>query len=200
MTDTKKVLQPSLNKLRKDKFTLVITIPNILKDLNSKNIRENDFFNLDSLQFSVYNINIPSSSIPEHPLHIYGQNYNVTSYDRPPYEPCTVNFQVDNEFNNYWVIWKWLQLINDPILSRYASKNILENGAPKTIPEQYNYQTDIVAFGKDEYNNDKVRFTFKYAFPTILGELDYNYRDPEQLETYFKFVFNQLDITLLPEI
>ena len=191
------VIQAPLNKARKDKFILVLTIPNILKGLNIRTPREDLFFNLDTLQFSVYNINVPTISIPEVPLHIYQQNYNVTSYDRPPYAPATINFAVDNEFKNYWVIWKWLQMINEPNDARYADKKVFPSGPPETIPTTYNYQTDIVVFGLDEYNNKKSRFDFKYCFPTTLGELNYNYRDPEETDCYFSFVFNQLDIQLL---
>jgi len=191
------VTQAPLNKARKDKFLLILTIPPIMKEINKKGPREDFFFNLDTLQFSVYNINVPKISIPEVPLHIYQQNYNVTSYDRPAYPPATVNFAIDNEFKNYWVLWKWLELMNDPLNAEYISKQAYLYDKPKTIPEQYNYQTDIVAIGLDEYNNHKIRFEFKYAFITSLGELNYNYRDPEETDCYFDFVFNQLDVHLL---
>lgn len=191
-------IQSPLNKFRKDSFSLVLTIPNILKGLNIRTPREELFLNLDTLQFSVYNVNVPKSSVPAHPVHIYGQNYNVTSYDRPEYAPVTINFAVDNEFKNYWVLWKWLQLLNDPVESTYASENVFPGGdVPETIPKQYNYQTDIVVFAKDEYRNNKAKFTFRYAFITALGELTYNYRDAGEMDCYFEFAFNQLDIELL---
>jgi hypothetical protein len=190
-------VQATLNKARKDRFILVLSIPNILKGLNVRGEREDSFFNLDSLQYSVYNITVPEVTIPEHAVHVYGQNYNVTSYDRPPYPPATVNFAVDNEFKNYWVLWKWLQMINEPLTSRYADKRVFPNGPPETIPDQYNYQTDITVFALDEYNKMKARFTFKWSFITKLGELTYNYRDPEETDCFFNFSFNQLDITLL---
>lgn len=190
-------IQAPLNKARKDKFILILTVPNILKGLNIRTPRENQYFNLDTLQFSVYNITVPKMNVPEEALHIYGQNYNVTSYNRPPFSPTTVNFAVDNEFKNYWVLWKWLELLNDPLESTYASKNEFPGGPPPTIPKMYNYQTDIVVIALDEYNKMKARFLFKWAFITNLGELSYNYRDPGETDCYFDFVFNQLDITLL---
>jgi hypothetical protein len=190
-------IQAPLNKARKDKFILVLTIPNVLKGLNIRTPRKDLFINLDSLQFSVYNITVPKIAIPEHALHVYGQNYNVTSYDRPPYPPVTVNFAIDNEFKNYWILWKWLQMINEPLKSTYADKTVFPGGQPPTIPEMYNYQTDIVVFALDEYNKMKAKFTFKWSFIVGLGELIYNYRDPEETDCYFDFAFNQLDITLL---
>ena len=198
------VQQPHLNKLRRDKFTVVLTIPTILRELNTRNIREDKFFNLDSLQFSVYNVSIPKHSVPEIPLHFGQQNYNVTSYDRPAYDPVVINFEVDNEFKNYWVLWKWLQLLNDPLNAAFAGTDRAgtfpfgELSRPEEVPEIfYNYVTDITVFAKDEYNNDQAKFLFKYAFITNLAELNYDYRDAEQLSCSFTFVFNQMDIELL---
>ena len=192
------IRQPHLNKLRKDKFIVFLTIPNILKGLQSRSAREDKFLNLDTLQFSVYNINIPKVVIPEHQVHFGQQNYNITSYNRPAYPPVTINFEVDNEFKNYWVLWKWLQLLNDPQSAAYAGKEIFPAGAPVLEPKIVpNYQTTIMANALDEYDGEKARFVFTNAFITTLGEMEYNYRDPSQLQCQFTFVFNRLDIELL---
>jgi len=192
------ITQAALNKVRKDKFLLVLSLPNIMKGLNSRKSREDELLSLDSLQFSLYDIIIPQHSIPEVPIHFGQQNYNVTSYNRPAYPPVRVGFEVDNEFKNYWVLWKWQQLINDPIESTYAGKEIFPNGAPESIPPIVpNYQTTITVFGRDEYDNKIIEFTYKYAFITKLGELSYNYREHDQLGCSFEFVFNQMDIHLL---
>lgn len=192
------IKQPHLNKLRRDKFTLILTLPQILREIDTDRIREDSYLNLDSLQFSLYNVNIPRSIVPEYQLHYGQQNYNVTSYDRPAYPPVVVNFEVDNEFKNYWVLWKWLQLLNDPLNATFAGKNIFPNGPPDEFLDiYYNYVTTIYVLAKDEYNKDKAKFIFKYAFITELGELDYSYRDPDQLGCQFTFVFNQMDMELL---
>jgi hypothetical protein len=199
MADLLPITQAPLNKARKDKFQLILTIPNVLKGLNARNIREEKFLNLDSLQFSVFGINIPNSIVPEIPLHYAGQNYNVTSFDRPAYPPCTVNFTVDNEFKNYWVLWKWLQLLNDPLNSTYGGPEIFkEGGYPKLEPKTlYDYTTTITVNAMDEYNNVKTQFEFRNAFIKRLSEYSYNYRDPEEIECSFDFVFNQMDIHLI---
>jgi len=192
------IMQPHLNKLRKDKFKLILTLPNIMKGIESRNSKEQKFLNLDSLQFSVYNLNIPRSTVSEHQLHFGQQNYNVTSYDRPAYAPVTINFEVDNEFKNYWVLWKWLQLLNDPKDASYAGKNIFPEGKPELLPDIVpDYQTKIVALSIDEYNNPQAEFVFKNSFITMLDDLDFNYRDSDQLQCNFTFVFNQLEINLV---
>lgn len=199
MADLLPITQAPLNKARKDKFQLILSLPNVLKGLNAKNIREEKYLSLDSLQFSIFGINIPNSEVPEIPLHYSGQNYNVTSFDRPAYPPCTVNFTVDNEFKNYWVIWKWLQLLNDPLNSSFGRPDIFkEGGYPKLEPKSlYDYTTTITVNALDEYNNVKTQFEFRNAFVKRLGEYSYNYRDPEEIECSFDFVYNQLDIHLI---
>lgn len=200
MSDNISIIQAPLNKSRKDKFQLILTIPNILKSINSKSVRESEFMNIDSLQFSVYGFNVPTIEVPAIPLHYAGQNYNVTSFDRPAYQPATVNFVIDNEFKNYWVIWKWLQLLNDPKESTFGGPNIFKNQGrgPEIDPKiLYDYTTLITAYALDEYNNRKVEFSFSNAFATRLGNFSYSHRDPEEIDCSFEFVFNQLDIQLI---
>jgi hypothetical protein len=192
------VTQSHLNKIRKDKFTMVLTIPNILKELNTRRTRSNDLLNLDSMQFSLFDITIPKVTIPEHQVHYGQQNINITSYDRPAYPPITVNFEVDNEFKNYWVMWKWLQMLNDVHDASYTGKDIFPNGPPKLEPDVvYNYTTHLYVIVKNEYNKDVTKFTFLDSFITELGDLVFNYRDTELLNTHFTFVFNKLDVELL---
>jgi hypothetical protein len=192
-----KITQPTLNKARQDSFRLILTIPNILKTINSSNIRENKLLSLDKLQFSVYNINLPDISIPEIALQAFGQNYNVTSYNRPAYTAVTVDFEVDNEYNNYWTMWKWMTLFNGVNTGLYGDKDLFPKGYPKLEPKiQYDYTTSIFLELLDEYRNPKIEFTYKYAFPTKLGGLTFNYRDTNQVKSSFTFVFNQLEAKL----
>lgn len=200
MSDNLPVIQAALNKARKDKFELVLTLPNILKKLNNRNTRENEYLNLDSLQFSVYGVNVPTIEVPAHSLHYSGQNYNITSFDRPAYPPASVKFTVDNEYKNYWVIWKWLQLLNDPNNSTFGRPDIFKGigGYPEVEPQiLYDYTTLVTLRALDEYNNAKIEFEFKYAFVTRLGDFSYDYRDPEEIECNFDFVYNQLDMRLI---
>lgn len=189
------VQQSILNKNRKDKFLLVLNLPNVLKEINklSSGDRKTDFLNLDSLQYSVYGSVVPTVAIPEVDMSYGGQTAKVSSLHRPAYGAVTVNFTVDNYYNNWWVLWKWLNLIND-------SRSGLYNAADVNDPNgQYtnSYQSNITVYGLDEYNNKKIQFDYIAAFITGLGEITYNYRDAEQLESSFTFVFGQLDVKLL---
>jgi hypothetical protein len=201
MAEQLPIIQAPLNKSRKDKFQLILTLPNILKTINTKSIRETDYLNLDSLQFSVYNVSIPNIEVPAHDLHYGGQSHNITSFDRPTYAPSSVGFVIDNEFKNYWVIWKWLQLFNDQINGTYGRPDIFNaNGKvyPKIEPQALNdYTTTIFINALDEYNSPKVKFEFKNAFAIKLGNIQYDFRDPDEIGCTFDFVFNQLDVQLI---
>ena len=105
--------QSPFNKERKDKFVLVIPTPKVLREDVSKTVRNNTFVNPDSMQFSIYGSVIPTVSIPEESVRFSGQTLNVTSYNRPVYDPIEVKFTIDNRFQNYWFIYTWLNKLND---------------------------------------------------------------------------------------
>jgi len=222
--------QSILNKARKDKFLLVLDVPKVLKDINS-NTRSNDLVNLDKLQFSVFGSVVPTVNVPNQTINTYGQPYNITSMSRPPYEPITVGFNVDNNFDNYWVLWKWLAILNDPKKSgmtdyftefreeknrvmdniRDLSKdpnNLLNNEKTEPVKnvtykhiemqnDYTDYQTTITIYGLREYNEQIVRFDYTNAFIINLGQINYDYKDPSEIDCSFQFVFNQMDVTLL---
>jgi hypothetical protein len=59
------------------------------------------------------------------------------------------------------------------------------------------YQTDISIFGLDEYEKPVVEFKYTKAFPTDLDEISYNYRQSNEIESSFTFVYSQLYISML---
>jgi len=108
--------QSIFNKARKDKFLLVLTLPSILRDANAPLLSERtkELVQLESLNYSVWGSIVPDVIIPSQDLGMQGQTYKVTSQTRSSYPLITVNFNVDNLFNNYWLLWKWLEVLNDP--------------------------------------------------------------------------------------
>lgn len=198
MSTTQAVQQSILNKNRKDKFLLVLNLPDILKGQNkvSAGDRATEYLNQDSLQYSVYGTIVPRVTVPSVDAPFGAQVPKVTSYSRPGWEPVTVNFIVDNGFNNWWVLWYWLNVINNSTASGYNANGL--SPGPSIIPNRTTtYQTDITVYGLDEYNNKKIQFNYLHAFITSLGEISYNYRDGEQIESTFTFEFGQLDVELL---
>jgi len=196
--------QSITNKARSDKFLLVLTLPPVLRDLDTPilSTRTQEYIQQDALQFSVWGVVVPSASVPPQNIRWGGQPYNVTSQSRPEYSPISINFTIDNYFNNYWVLWKWLDKMNQIKPSgmddHFAYKNIDSN--PSLLSNKYtDYQTTLTVFGLNEYNVRVIRFDYFNSFITDLGEIRYNYRDETELESNFNFVFNQMNITLLED-
>ena len=185
--------QSILNKSRLDKFILIFSIPRALREIN---VRENSARNSnnvieDKLQLSVYGAVVPELTVPSIQVPYAGSNLYQSAHAREAYPPVTVNFTADNEFNNYWVIYKWLNLMHDQKTGIYDDADL--------DPENQfnNYQTDMTLYGLDEYENKRIEFTYTKAFPVTLGNLEYNYRTSEEIESSFTFVYSQLHTKLL---
>ena len=197
--------QSQLNKSRLDKFLMVISLPESLRNINTTDLgaRGDTKVNENSLQFSVYGAVIPSVTVPEITEQYAGQSIKLSSHRRPAYNNVTVKFTIDNNFNNYWIIYKWLDLLNNDQESVFDLDNIAgtrsssnrDKNASLTPPDLY--MTDMTLFAKDEFDKNKVKFTYKNAFPVSLGQIDYNYRTETEIETSFEFAFSQLLVELL---
>lgn len=197
------ITQSQLNKSRFDKFLLVLNLPTVMRNLEStnKNLRGNNYIAQNALQFSVYGSVIPQISVPAVEAPFAGGTYKLSSNTRPPYDEITVNFTIDNKFNNYWVIYKWLDILSDDKNIVFNANNILTGNPNATIIpnslQPQNYQTDFTIFAKDEFDTNIVKFTYTKAFPVALGGIDYNYRESGEIETSFTFAFSQFLAELL---
>ena len=103
--------QSVLNKSRADKFLLVFDIPPILKEFNKKFNQDNTSIVSDSVQFSIFGTAVPEITVPATETRYAGSTLYVTSHSKNPYPPVSVQFKVDNEYKNYWVIYQ-LSLIH----------------------------------------------------------------------------------------
>ena len=181
--------QSVLNKAGTDKFILVLKLPSALQaelDVDSKKGR-------DRLQISVHGSIIPEVQLPTIPITYHGQTYNTTSHTRPNWQPLTVNFLVDNDFFNYWVIWKWISILNTPRTSIYGAE-----ATPYTDENNIvKYQTHVSLYGLNEYNIPVIEFIYYYCFPTNLAAINYSYRDSGIIESSFQLQFSQFDVKLI---
>lgn len=199
--------QSQLNKSRLDKFLMVINLPDSLKGINTTDLgtRADKKVNENSLQFSVYGAVIPSVTVPEITEQYAGQSFKISSHVRPAYNNVTVNFTIDNKFNNYWVLYKWLDLLNNDKESVFdiddlsktpelpaVSKNKERSSNPPDL-----YMADMTLYAKDEFDKNVAKFLYKNAFPVSLGQINYNYRTEGEIETTFEFAFSQLLVELL---
>ena len=193
--------QAVLNKARVDKFLLIITMPLALRNIDVRYGNETPSKIIsDKLQMSVWGNVVPSIIVPSVAVPFQGQVPKVTSFSRPAYEPVTVNFNIDSEFYNYYVIWKWLALLNDPIKSVFDannSSNLVDAGTntvinprkPNYIPQ---YSSQISLQPLNEYNQVLGEFVFTQCFATSLNGINFNYQGSEEITSSFTFDFSQL--------
>lgn len=185
------VFQSPFNKQRRDKFILVLTIPDILKDKIAEITRRNNTVNFNTLQFSIWGAVAPPIEVPPVLVPYSGQTLKVTSYARPEFPSLKISFTVDNQFNNYWVLYKWLDVFNN------STSGIFDPNNPNIDSNTTEYMTDISIYGLDEYGKRTVRFDYIRSFPIGLEGVNYNDRDPNEMECGFQFAYHQLKMSLL---
>ena len=184
---TNSMQQAILNKSRADKFLLIFDIPPILKEFNKKFNQSNLSIISDSVQFSIFGTAVPEITVPAVETRYAGSTLYVTSHGKNPYPPVSVKYNIDNEYKNYWVMYQWLNLLHDQYEGRYNAREINEYD-----PDFQDYQTDLTIYGKDEFNNNRIKFTYTKAFPTTVDAIDYNYQTPDEIASGFSFVYSQL--------
>jgi hypothetical protein len=199
--------QAITNKARIDKFLLIITMPEALRSIDVKYGNETPSKIIsEKLQMSVWGNVVPSINVPSISVPFQGQVPKVTSFSRPAYDPVTVNFNIDSEFYNYYVIWKWLALLNDPKTSVFdasnssglidsATKALINPDKPGYIPK---YSSQITLQPLNEYNQILGQFVFSQCFATSLNGINFNYQGSEEISSSFTFEFSQLTFTINP--
>ena len=177
--------QSMLNKSRGDKFLLVFDVPRVLRP-NIPWLQEhsNTSFSSDTVQFSIFGTTVPEINVPAVDARYSGSTYYVSSHNKPAFPPVSVKFNVDNQYRNYWVIYQWLNLLHDQV-EGYDVTGRLSN-------IETNYQTDLTVYGKDEFNNNRIKFTYTKAFPTTVDTINYDYQKSAEIVSGFTFVYSQL--------
>jgi len=182
--------QTILNKTRKDKFLLTFNLPNALKKLQSTT-RDNLHLDVDTMQFSIYGTVVPKIEKPAVEIRYSGSTLYNSAHSINPFPPVSVKFTVDNRYNNYWVIYQWLNLLQDEKTGLFDKRDLVVNDKFEK------YQTNIIVTALDEFNEKVMEIVYTKAFPVGLGELEFNYRSDDEMECSFDFVYSQLNINLL---
>lgn len=181
-------LQSSLNRSSKDKFYMVLELPYALKE----RAKTDPNISIDPLQISVHGTIVPDIAVPEVDVRFLGQNLHLSTYARPNYPPITVNYVVDSNYRNYYVLWQWLDVMNMAIKDTYGGTT---NADPLMVGDQFEYQTTLKIIALDEYNEPVIEFIYSKAFLSLLGGLSYSYREGTALvESTATFHFSQLDV------
>lgn len=186
--------QSLYNKARKDKFLLFLTLPEILKNVEKRETKESGYLDFDTLQYSIYGHITPEIIVPAVGLGYSGQEVKVSSHSRVPYSNSHVTFDVDNEYKNWWVLYRWLNTLNDDKFSYYnEDKTIPQGEAEKALQK---YTSNFTVYALDEYgggeapNNKVMQFNYTGCFPVSIGKIEYSDRDPKILTCELEFAFN----------
>jgi hypothetical protein len=190
--------QAILNRSRIDKFSIVLDLPKYLKD-NIDNVLQSSY-NADSIQFTVIGSPVPAIQIPQIKVPFGGQAYNTSSNSRPAYEPLDLNFFLDNGYQNYWILWKWLNLFNDVYDSTTQMIKPLDLGSNVLTNPMNDFRSNFTIYGEDEFNNKIISFHYEQAFIIGLSEIKYSFQSPEEATCNAKFVFNRLTVELLKDV
>ena len=59
------------------------------------------------------------------------------------------------------------------------------------------YQGSATMYALDEYNEQTMKFDYEGLLPVSLGNIDYNYRTADNIDTTFEFSFSKLTPILL---
>lgn len=191
--DQYQIDQSILNKTRQDKFLMILNLPNALISKKTKE-RSNKRVDFDALQFSVFGAPVPDIIIPAIGQYYQGQELKVSSHSREPYENIFVDFTVDNLYRNWWVIYSWLNFLNDERVSYYDKDDISPKEAWEASEE---YRANFTVFGLDEYDNPVIRFDYIGAFPVSLTSPKFSDQNPEEIRSGFEFAFTFFDASLV---
>lgn len=150
------------------------------------------------MQFTIFGSVVPDINVGYTTERYAGQSMVLSNHSKDPPSPITVNFTIDNNFNNYWFIYKWLDLISDDQTGVYNGK-----GQQHCVPGMPGlpYQTKLSVFSLDEYQVAKtIRFDFTQAFPVSLGGFNWSHRDDGLITSTFSFMYSQFRAELLCEV
>ena len=189
------VQQSPFNKARVDKFTLVLNLPTALKPINRRFVRDNSSINLDTIQFSIEGTVLPEIVVPAVETRHTGGNIYVSSHSRSPHPPVSVQFTIDNHFNNYNVIYQWLNLQRDEREGVYGIVNARKLASPEAVLKEYSTTFNLIV--KNENNEPVMRFDYHNAFPTKLGSVKWDSQDSKEIVCTFDFVFSNITCTVI---
>ena len=176
--------QSVINTSRKDQFLLVFDIPCGMKEDVRRDDRLCRSNNIERLEYNVWGTVIPDITVKNEEIAFGGQSFEFSSLGRPAYGAINCNFTVDNRYDNYYILWKWLNLQNHS-MTGMRSENIKE------------YTTTISVYPLDENKVPVAEFIFHDAFVSSLGSITKSTRDAGETESTFSFHFSQLDMKLV---
>jgi len=192
--------QTILNRSRNDKFLFVMDLPKNLK--KTSDLVMQDSYSANKIQFTTFGSPVPNIKIPEKAISFGGQVYNTSSFSRPAYEALSLKFLIDNGYQNYWILWKWLNLFNDNqnSTSDVAAAAVVTQKELILKNPMSDYMATFSVFGLDEFNNKVIEFKYENAFITSLSPIDFSFQSGSEIICTATFIFSRLSVDLLSDV
>lgn len=189
MSDIYDVIQSPLNKTLEDKFLFVMNVPECLKNLRSKYVKQMQEVGIgkQSIVWSLTNVQIPRNSIKAQSMPYAGGHHYISSHTKTPYDPLKIEFTIDNKYSNYFTLYEWMNLIYHEKEGFFNAQKL----AGDKIGSQ-TYATTLSVVGTDEYDKPIIQWTFTHAFPTELPSIKLDYQNTGQIKCSCDFVFSQM--------
>lgn len=187
--------QAPLNKNRQDKFILILNLPEGIKKIRDNVTRNTNRLDDESFEVSIAGTVTPSVAIPEQTINYGSQSIKISSHARSPYGSLNISFKIDNEYNNYWAIFKWLDIINDVQTGNVNEDEVIKYPHyGQLLPI---YSSNLTVYGLDEYEKRKIQWDYIGAFPTSLSEIQWDYTSGSEIAASATFEFTRLDVKLI---
>lgn len=186
--ENSEIINSVLNRTNKDKFLLIFSLPEALRNANKKYVKTlNDAgVNTKSIKLLIKSANIPEIKIRSLSIGYGGANVYVSSHTRDPYEPLNVKFTISNNYSNYTLIYEWINFIMSELEGHYDTYDL-------TRDEGLNaYSTNMSLVALDEFNNIKMQWIYTYAFPVSLSGIEYDYESHDNIEASVSFMYSSV--------
>lgn len=190
--------QSVLNRARTDKFRLVLDLPATVK--SSLDDVLDTYPTADTIQFTCFGSPTPNISVPSVDMAFGGQTLKTSSFSRPSYPPLTLNFLVDSGYQNWWILWKWMDLFNQHLQSTSEIVTKREEFDPILVNPFSDYLATFTIFTTDELHRNIMSFAYKGARITNLSEIRYNHQDATEIICSATFDYNQFTAELITDV
>lgn len=189
MSDIYDVIQSPLNKTLEDKFMFVMNLPDCLKNVQTKHIKELTSAGIgkNAVAWTLTNVTIPRNSIKAESMPYAGGHHYISSHTKTPYDPLKIEFKIDNKYANYFTIYEWMNLIYHEKEGYFDADNITNGKKGSQI-----YATSMAVIGTDEYDKPIIQWSFTNAFPTEIPSINLNYQNTGEITCSCEFVFSQM--------
>ena len=144
---------------------------------DNPNLLSNVSFNMDISKFTGMNFYVQSVTLPGVSR---SEIIIPTGLPRIPYkevsgsaqfEPLSVTFLVDEDMNNYFEIWNWVQIVAG--INNREYEELMQSD-----PMKASIKTDISLYIMTSHRNINIEMKFIEAFPSGIEAMTFDFRSP----------------------